>query len=83
MSRIKDFNEWKLMLESESSDIVDSISLVQAGRLLKPGRSGEAVKQVQKWLSVPETGEYDGMTISAVRKFQEENPPLDPDGNCW
>ena len=80
MSRIKDFTEWKLMLESESSNIVDSIALVQAGRLLKPGRSGQAVKQVQKWLGVPETGEYDGVTISAVRKFQEENPPLDPDG---
>jgi len=80
MSRIKDFSGWKLMLESESSNIVDSIALVQAGRLLKPGRSGEAIRKVQNWLGVPETGEYDGITLGAVRKFQEENPPLDPDG---
>lgn len=80
MSRIGNFTKWKLMVESSSSDIVDSVALVQAGRLLKPGRSGEAVKQVQKWLGVSETGKYDGITINAVRKFQEENPPLNPDG---
>lgn len=80
MSKVLNFFGWMLVKESQSSDIVDSISFVQAGRLLKPGRSGEAVKQIQKWLGVPQTGEYDGITINAVRKFQEENPPLNPDG---
>ena len=80
MAAIHSFSEWLLIKESASSDIVDDLNLVRAGRLLKPGRSGEAVKEVQRWLSVPETGEYDSITQQAVRKFQSQTPPLEVDG---
>lgn len=82
MSGLLKFNEWKLIREFEDlgDPPVDSIHLVELGRLLKPGRRGEAVKLVQNWLGVRnESGEYDEETERAVRKFQSENE-LDPDG---
>ncbi len=80
MSMVHNFSDWLLIKENALSDIVDDINLVRAGRLLKPGRSGKAIQQIQRWLSVPESGEYDTITQNAVKKFQSQTPPLEVDG---
>lgn len=74
MGVIHNFKNWRILNESIYSVIVDDISKVESGmQILKWGRAGKAVEEVQKMLGVAVDGKYGPVTKSAVEKFQREN----------
>lgn len=74
MGVIHNFKNWRILNESIYSVIVDDISKVESGmQILKWGRAGKAVEEVQKMLGVAVDGKYGPVTKAAVEKFQAEN----------
>jgi peptidoglycan hydrolase-like protein with peptidoglycan-binding domain len=74
MGVILNFKNWKGLNESTYSVIVDDLSKVENGmQILKWGRAGKAVEEVQKMLNVAVDGKYGPVTKAAVEKFQAEN----------
>jgi len=52
---------------------VDDLAKVEAGTVLKSGRSGKAVEEIQAMLGIKADGKFGPQTKEAVKKFQQEN----------
>lgn len=53
--------------------VINDISKVEAGTVLKLGRTGKAVEEIQKMLGITTDGKFGPQTKEAVKKFQQEN----------
>lgn len=53
--------------------VVDDISKVEAGTVLKSGRTGKAVEEIQKMLGIEADAKFGPKTKAAVEAFQREN----------
>jgi hypothetical protein len=65
--------------KSAPISIKDFEEVIKTGRVLKVGRSGEAVKALQRFLRIEDDGKFGPATKAAVVKFQKDNG-LKPDG---
>ncbi len=53
--------------------VINDISKVEAGTVLKLGRTGKAVEEIQTMLGITSDGKFGPQTKEAIKKFQQEN----------
>jgi peptidoglycan hydrolase-like protein with peptidoglycan-binding domain len=65
--------------EAAPISIKDFEEVIKTGKVLKVGRSGDAVKALQRFLKIEDDGKFGPATKAAVIKFQKDRG-LKPDG---